>query len=78
MMNTDNLNMRKHKVYDPEELRYLRMLSRQYPTLRAAGTEIINLQAILNLLPILLGQMFVPLLLVWHFADLLSGDPSPD
>ena len=49
MMNTDNLNMRKHKVYDPEELRYLRMLSRQYPTLRAAGTEIINLQAILNL-----------------------------
>ncbi len=48
-MNTENINMRKHKVYTSEELRYLRMLSRQYPTLRAAGTEIINLQAILNL-----------------------------
>ena len=39
----------KHKTYTPEELRYLRMLSHQYPTLRSAGTEIINLQAILNL-----------------------------
>ncbi len=41
--------MKKHKTYSPEEIRYLRMLSRQYPTLRAAGTEIVNLQAILNL-----------------------------
>ena len=41
--------MNQHKSYTAEELRYLKMLSRQYPTLRAAGTEIINLQAILNL-----------------------------
>ena len=31
------------------DLRYLRMLSRQYPTVQAASTEIVNLQAILNL-----------------------------
>ena len=30
-------------------LRYLKMLSQQYPTIQAASTEIINLQAILNL-----------------------------
>ena len=41
--------IREHKTYTAEELRYLKMLSRQYPTLRSAGTEIINLQAILNL-----------------------------
>ena len=41
--------MSSHKTYTPEELRFLRTLSRQYPTLRAAGAEIINLQAILNL-----------------------------
>ncbi len=41
--------MQTHKQYRAEELRYLKMLSRQYPTVRAAGTEIINLQAILNL-----------------------------
>ena len=41
--------MQEHKTYTPEELRYLRMLARQYPTVRAAGTEIINLQAIMNL-----------------------------
>ncbi|MEG1073490.1 MAG: fructose-bisphosphatase class III, partial [Oscillospiraceae bacterium] len=33
----------------PTELRYLQMLARQYPTVRAASSEIINLQAILNL-----------------------------
>ena len=38
-----------HKSYTADELRYYRMLARQYPTLRAAGTEIVNLQAILNL-----------------------------
>ena len=37
------------KDYSPSELRYLKMLSRQYPTIQAASTEIINLQAILNL-----------------------------
>lgn len=31
------------------DLRYLQMLSRQYPTVQAASTEIVNLQAILNL-----------------------------
>ena len=41
--------MKRHKSYSPEELRYLQLLARQYPTVRAAGTEIINLQAILNL-----------------------------
>ncbi|MBR0162249.1 MAG: fructose-1,6-bisphosphatase [Oscillospiraceae bacterium] len=41
--------MKTHRSYSAEELHYLKMLSRQYPTLRSAGTEIINLQAILNL-----------------------------
>ncbi len=31
------------------DLRYLRLLARQYPTVQAASSEIINLQAILNL-----------------------------
>ena len=35
--------------FTPQELRYLNMLSRQYPTVQAASTEIINLQAIMNL-----------------------------
>ncbi|MEQ2455739.1 fructose-1,6-bisphosphatase [Flavonifractor hominis] len=33
----------------PEHLHYLKMLARQYPNVQAASTEIINLQAILNL-----------------------------
>ena len=41
--------MSTHRSYTAEEIRYLKMLARQYPTVRAAGTEIINLQAILNL-----------------------------
>ena len=36
-------------TFKPEELRYLRLLARQYPTVQAASKEIINLQAILNL-----------------------------
>jgi len=32
-----------------EEIRYLKLLSKQYPTVASACTEIINLQAILNL-----------------------------
>ncbi|MFI3249665.1 MAG: fructose-1,6-bisphosphatase [Eubacteriales bacterium] len=32
-----------------QELRYLSLLAKQYPTLRAASTEMINLQSILNL-----------------------------
>lgn len=34
---------------DDLELKYLKSLSKQYPTIAAASTEIINLQAILNL-----------------------------
>jgi len=41
--------MKPHKTYTTEELHYLKMLARQYPTVQAASTEIINLQAILNL-----------------------------
>jgi len=37
------------KDYTPDELRYLQMLSVQYPTIQAAGTEIIQLQAIMDL-----------------------------
>lgn len=36
-------------VFSQNELHYLRMLAKQYPTVQAAGSEIINLQAILNL-----------------------------
>ena len=39
-----------HKqTFTAEELRYLKLLAREYPTVQAASTEIINLQAILNL-----------------------------
>ena len=41
--------MKSKKTFQPEELRYLRLLAKQYPTVQAASTEIINLQAILNL-----------------------------
>ena len=41
--------MKSKTIFQPEELRYLRLLSKQYPTVQAACTEIINLQAILNL-----------------------------
>ena len=41
--------MKPRRSYSEEDLRYLKMLSRQYPTVQDAGTEIINLQAILNL-----------------------------
>ena len=35
--------------FQPQELRYLRLLAKQYPTVQAASTEIIRLKAILNL-----------------------------
>ena len=41
--------MKSKKNYKPEELRYLQLLSQQFPTVQSAGTEIVNLQAILNL-----------------------------
>lgn len=37
------------KVIFPGRLRYLKLLAQQYPTVQAASSEIINLQAILNL-----------------------------
>ena len=37
------------RTFTPEQLHYLSVLSRQYPTVQAASTEIINLRAILNL-----------------------------
>ena len=41
--------MGDHKSYSPEELRYLRLLARQFPTVREAGREIVHLQAIQSL-----------------------------
>ena len=41
--------MHSHKTYTPEQLRYLNLLSQQYPTIQAAGAEIIRLKTILNL-----------------------------
>ena len=41
--------MGQHRSYTPDQLHYLNMLSLLYPTVQTAGTEIVNLQAILNL-----------------------------
>lgn len=41
--------MKLKKRFSEEELRYLKLLAQQYPTVQAASSEIINLQAILNL-----------------------------
>ncbi len=41
--------MEAKRVFTPTQLHYLRLLSKQYPTVQAAGTEIIRLQALLNL-----------------------------
>ena len=41
--------MTKAATYPPEHLHFLRMLAKQFPNVQAASTEIINLQAILNL-----------------------------
>ena len=41
--------MNSKKPFTPEELHYLQLLGKQYPTVQAASAEIINLQAILNL-----------------------------
>ena len=41
--------MDQHRSYTQEEMRHLKILYRLYPTVQAAGTEIINLKAILNL-----------------------------
>ena len=41
--------MDSKRTFTPEQLHYLRLLAKQYPTVQAAGSEIINLRAILNL-----------------------------
>ena len=41
--------MESKTTFDPHQLQYLRLLSRQYPTVQAASTEIIHLKSILNL-----------------------------
>lgn len=41
--------MSEHIPFDAESLKYLKLLAVQYPNINAASTEIINLQAILNL-----------------------------
>ena len=40
---------RANASFDENELRYLKLLSKSFPTIAEASTEIINLQAILNL-----------------------------
>ena len=41
--------MSNKKKFTQEQLRYLRLLAKQYPTVHAASKEIINLSAVLNL-----------------------------
>ena len=41
--------MESKQTFTREQLHYLHLLSKEYPTVQAAGTEIIKLQAILNL-----------------------------
>ena len=41
--------MQTKVTFTPEQLHYLRLLSRQYPTVQSAGSEIIKLRAVLNL-----------------------------
>ncbi len=43
------MTMLNKRVFEPQQLRYLQLLSKQYPTVQAASTEIIRLQSILNL-----------------------------
>ncbi len=39
----------QNQEFSPDELRYLQLLAKSFPTVAAASTEIINLEAILNL-----------------------------
>ena len=41
--------MHTKRVFSPEQLRYLQLLSQQYPNVQAASTEIIRLRSVLNL-----------------------------
>ena len=42
-------NMNSKATFSPSELHYLKLLSKQYPTLQSASNEAIRLEAILNL-----------------------------
>ena len=44
-----NKNEEDIQEFNEKDINYLKLLSRQYPTIASASTEIINLQAILNL-----------------------------
>ena len=44
-----SMTMLNKRVFEPDQLRYLQLLSQQYPTVQAASTEIIRLQSVLNL-----------------------------
>ena len=41
--------MQTKATFSSEQLHYLRLLSKQYPTVQSAGSEIIKLRAVLNL-----------------------------
>ena len=41
--------MQHNTHFDPERLQYLRLLSKQYPTVQSAATKIIKLRNVLNL-----------------------------
>lgn len=41
--------MQEKATFEPQRLRYLQLLSKQFPTIQAAGSEIIRLETILNL-----------------------------
>ena len=41
--------MNENRAFSPDQLRYLKLLSKQYPTIQDTATEIMRLRAILNL-----------------------------
>jgi fructose-1,6-bisphosphatase-3 len=43
------MNMYNQEIFDQTSLHHLKLLAKQYPTIDLAATEVINLQAILNL-----------------------------
>ena len=43
------MHLDNKRTFTPEQLHYLRLLAKQYPTVQEAATEVIRLQAILNL-----------------------------
>jgi len=41
--------MESKRTFSPEQLHYLQLLAKQYPTVQSAGTEIVKLRSVLNL-----------------------------